>query len=135
MDNVDDSKSPYAGLAKKIRGGKSASTIEYESRKPTIRITRLVAKSGFGKAFKLLDLYEKFTASNGVVVLVNQTQMAVLAPGESVKVEVEPGDTTIRVKSFAVSAVAKVNLEMGQRVNYICFSSMTGIVLTQKKNL
>ena len=47
MDNVDDSKSPYAGLAKKIRGGKSASTIEYESRKPTIRITRLVAKSGF----------------------------------------------------------------------------------------
>ena len=133
MDEPDQAKSPYEGLAAKIRGGKSASTIEFESRKPIIRITRVKASKGFRKALRLFSIYEALVNSSDLNVLIDQQPLGVLHPGDSVNLEVEPGVTEITIKAYFAKATKSVELEMGDRAAYICCPKLSGIILTRTR--
>ena len=131
MQNDDEARSPYEGLAEKIRGGKSASTIEFENRKPTIRVTRLSNRSGFRRGMRLLAVYEMAINVNLFSVFLNGDLVAQLRQGQSVQLEADAGQNELIVKTPVASNGLAVHLENGMRVKFSCCAGLSGIVLTK----
>jgi len=125
----EESRSPYAGLAKKIRQGKTPAALEMESTPPTIRITRTAPPSGIRSLFALGEL---LMSAKTFSVTINQQARAELKAGESVKLEVQPGLHNIIVSTSVASAGRQVELEMGGKVAYLCGPTMSGIYLTRR---
>ena len=133
MKSNPENSSPFSGLAGKIRGGKSASTLEIESRKPVIEIARK-QRGGFRfrKLMILLSLYEFALDSYPYVVLVNGQEIGSLTPGQSIRFESNPGKQNLLLKTPIGWNQKNIELDMGQVRKYYCQTSMTGIVFWKR---
>ena len=131
---MSENESPYAGLAVKIRGGKSASTREIESRKPSIEITRKIDRGGFGyrKLLLILGLYEFAVDACTFRVLINGEQVGGLKRGETVRFELDAGEYDLMIKTPIAWNRKTVDLETGQLKTYLCQTSMTGILFWKR---
>ncbi len=127
-DNIEN-KSSYAGLANKIRGGKSASTIEIENREPKIRFRRKSDRGGFsGRGlFRVLSIFENMVDVYPFGICVDDEQVASLQPGESVTLKVKPGTRKLSVTTPLASKSKTVDIENGHTSTYLCQTSMLGL--------
>ena len=127
----DNTKSPYAGLASKIRDGKSASTQEFESRPPELFIKRgYDGSAGHGIRGKILMAYRNLVAASSFRVLVDDIEVGYLDQNEQLKVQVAPGSRRIKIVSSLASSntIAHV-FANGDRLTLCCRTKLFGIVL------
>jgi len=80
----------------------------------------------------LISIYAILIDSNKFSILINQEHVADLNPGDSVNLEVESGSNEITITTPIASATKHVELEMGDRVGYLCGPKLTGILLTRR---
>lgn len=87
MQTPDDAElSPYAGLAHKIRGGKSATAIDHENRPPSLTVTRATERSGL-----LGGLFGAISSLVTIKVELNGQIIGKLREGDRLTVDVTPG--------------------------------------------
>jgi hypothetical protein len=130
----DPTASPYAGLAARIRGGRSAAAAEYEERPPSLTISyrRKATLNGFNvlqaAAVAAVNLQSvKFSVElDGQIV-------GELQPGEHLQLETTAGEHHLRILGmFADSSTRVLQLTNGQRLAFWCQTSLTGIVLERE---
>ena len=123
--------SPYAGLAKKIRDGKSASTEDLENRPPELSISRgFDGSAGHGVVMKLALAYRNLIASDSFRVLIDDVEVGRIDQEEALKIKVAPGIHRIRIVGNVVASnVIKYDFQNGDRLKLHCRTKMTGIVL------
>ena len=128
---MTDNESPFQGLAEKIRGGKSPSTLELESRKPKLIISRKVdGTQGVGLANRVLLSYRNMIASVKFKIFVDDEQVGQIDNGERVTIEIEPGLRKIRLKAdFAKSRQFCYEFENGDQLLLKCCAKLSGIAL------
>ena len=128
------SHSPYEGLAEKLRGGKSASSREFENRKPIIKLSRKSDRGGFSfrKLMMILSIYEMCVDAFPYRIFVDGELSASLEPGESVELQLDAGQHEILIKTPFAWNRKRLDVEMGHVSKYFCQSSMTGIVFWRR---
>jgi hypothetical protein len=142
MQTPDDAQpSPYAGLARKIRGGKSPSAVEYESRLPSLSVTRCDFESGAWhrwRRFRRLKLFVMFGMFGWIVSLqpfrveLDGQIVGQLSRGERLTFDVTPGEHTIRVTTpITSSRTIRIDIKNGQRFRFSCQTKFTGIIFQQ----
>jgi len=129
----DNTKSPYAGLASKIRSGKTASTIEFESRPPELCIKRGFAGTlGNGIVDRIWFAIRNLIADSAVRILVDDVEVGHLNQGEQCRVQVAPGIRRIRIECpIARSNEITHEFDNGDRLTLSCQTKLFGIVLLQ----
>lgn len=127
----DNTPSPYAGLANKIRSGKSLSTIEFENRPPELCIKRgFAGRMGRGIVDAIVFAYRDWIASSSVRLLVDDVEVGQLNQDEQLKVQVEPGLRRIRLEcAIARSNEITHEFAKGDRLTLVCRTKLNGIVL------
>ncbi len=122
--------SPYAGLADKIRGGKSASQLEYESQPPAFTVTRRTEKVSLKGILGVVEAIGSLVSNEQFSVEIDGQIVGQLSMGESQAFEVSPGPHCIRIVTPVVcSRMIDVDVENGQRLRFSCRSKLTGIIL------
>lgn len=130
---TEGTKSPYSGLADKIRGGKSASTKDLENRPPELTIKRgYDGQSGRGLFMKAVLAYRNSIAASTFVVLVDDFEVGRLKENDAIKVQVAPGVRRVRIYT-SMTASNEICLEFsnGDRKTLQCRTKMSGIILFQ----
>jgi hypothetical protein len=131
METPDDAElSPYAGLARKIRGGKSASLVEYENRPPSITVTRRSDESGLVGRTRVLNVFGAAVSTFPFDVELDGQIAGQLARGDVLKLDVTPGEHSLRITTpMSSSKTRSVVIESGQRFKFSCRTKLTGIML------
>ena len=130
MLTPDDESSPYAGLARKIRSRKSASSIEYESRPPTLTVTRRSDISGLPGKVRVFNAFGWVVSKFPFDVELDGKVVGQLSREDVFKLEVTPGEHRLRITTPISRSKAKlVVTENGQRIKFSCRTKLTGIVL------
>lgn len=122
------SASPFAGLASKIRAGKSAAQADYEATPPKLSITyRKSAASGGG----IKRLFSALTApvmSPPLNIELDGVIVGKVEPGQKFEVITTAGQHRLRILSTTCSATRDVELTNGQRLRFWCLTSISGVV-------
>ncbi len=129
----EDSTSPYAGLAAKIRGGKSAAQTEYEQTPPKLKITHRESGQGFGRGLtRALSIAASALVSSALRVELNGVIVGAVAAGESLEIEIESGSHRLRILSSMCSNTKHFEITNGQQLKFWCLTTMTGVVLQRE---
>ena len=128
----ESEQSPYANLAKKIRGGKSASTKDLESRAPQITVIRGEDESPTQGTLGIHNLFGGAVSSFAFQVQVDGETVGALEQNQRIKFELAPGGHHVRITTPIASSDSKyVLVENGQRVKFSCRSKFTGIIIQE----
>ena len=131
---MSNNESPFHGLAEKIRGGKSASTLDLENRKPKLTISRRNEHSrGIGVAGRLVALVRNLIGPANFTILIDDEEVGQIESGEQVTIEVAPGTRTIRIRSLRASRLQSKQMECefrnGLHLRLYCCETYSGIAL------
>jgi hypothetical protein len=132
--NLDPDASPYAGLAARIRGGKSASAAEYDDQPPVVTVYYR-AKAGLKRlgAFQIASAAAEALLSVQFHVELDGKNVGKLLPGQKLEWETTAGEHELRVVGLtASSSTRRLQLTNGQRLNFWCQASFSGIIFERQ---
>lgn len=123
------SASPFAGLAGKIRAGKSAAQVDYETTPPKIGVTyRKVVTPLRGIKALLTGLLEP-VMSPALQVELDGVVVGSVECGKSIDFVTTPGQHQLRIHSSNSTESRDFQVTNGQRLRFWCLTSISGIVL------
>jgi len=124
--------SPYAGLASKIRTGKTVAQAEYEATPPKVSIThRKTAAPGRG-ILKLFNLLTKPVLSPPLKVELDGVIVGSVEETQTLDIVTTAGPHRLRLLAPVSSATRDLELTNGQRLRFWCLSSISGIVFQRE---
>lgn len=129
---TDPMSSPYAGLASKIRSGKSAAQAEYDSTPPALSVLYTRPQSGLFLRCTILGVFDNLFGAIAIPLRIEiDGQIAgTLYPKDKIVVELEPGEHQLRVLGLWMKSAKKpFHLTNGQRIKFWCQSAWLGIIL------
>ena len=130
MEDDEKSRSPYAGLAQKIRGGPSAAAAEYANRSPVIQLSRPIDDSGLRGRWRIFDLFRLVVVQYEFDVFLDDQQVGRLARSSEVCLEISAGEHTLQVKTpLVTSRRLAFEIQNGQRFRFTCQTSLAGVIL------
>jgi hypothetical protein len=128
----DEDTSPYAGLGKKIRGGKSASAIEFENRPPALTVIRTIIEERPRGTLAILGLFQRYVSSFPFSVELDGQVLGALSVGDVITVDIAPGSHSLQITTpISKSKARQLQAENGQRIRFLCQPTVTGIDLRE----
>ncbi len=130
MDD-DDEPSPYAGLAEKIRGGKSATQLDYENRPPQVTVMRV--DQGQRISLSLSSVVDAVANSIAFDVIIDDLEVARLYRGDKLQLDVTEGEHTIWISSsYGWSKKLRFTATNGRKYLFHSYIAFSGVFLYEQ---
>ncbi len=133
MFENESARSPYEGLAQRIRGGPSPAAAEYASRAPVMQIQRPSDRSGLVGKLRLFNLFGALIAQFEFEIHLDGERVGSLARSSKLSLDIAPGEHVLQIKTpVARSRRLPFSIENGQRIRFTCQTKLTGIILQRR---
>lgn len=140
MNAPDESSSPYAGLAKKIRPEGSPALAEYQATPPMLVIRRGgpaelkgVPLTPAGVTWSVLSLANSLPGVEFYIVLLDSDEIGRIRENETFRAEVPAGEHTLTIREhrwiLPRSRTVHLSIANGQKFYYVCSATAFSLIL------